>query len=202
MDTLTYILDKHKLDINIQPPILFSRQRYKYLPGLFRDLGFTTGAEVGVGVGHFSKRLCKKNKKLKLYSIDAWQCYGYYLSKVQRQERMEAKYQAAIRRLSPFNSTIIREFSRVAVKRFDDNSLDFVYIDSNHDFNHAYQDIGLWEKKVRPGGIVAGHDYVNLNDADRCRVKDAVLKWTGENNISPWFVIVGSQYPSYFWVKQ
>ena len=202
MNTLDYILDKHRFDTDIQPPILFSRNRYKYLPKLFRDLGFTVGAEIGVGEGHFSRRLCKTNPRLKLYSIDAWQCYGYYLSKRQRQERMEKKYQEAVKRLAPFNCEIIREFSRVAVKRFEDNSLDFVYIDSNHDFNHAYQDIGLWEKKVRPGGIISGHDYCNLYDTAKCRVKDAVLKWTGENNINPWFVIVGSRYPSYFWVKE
>ena len=202
MNTLEYILENLSVDTNLQPPVLASRERYKYLPQLFRDLGFTTGAEIGVGEGHFSRKLCKENKALKLYSIDAWQCYGSYLNREQLQDRMERKYQIAINKLAPFDCEVIREFSRVAVKRFADDSLDFVYIDSNHDFRHAYQDIGLWEKKVRPGGIISGHDYCNLNDDTKCRVKDAVIKWTGEHNINPWFVIVGSQYPSYFWVKE
>jgi hypothetical protein len=42
---------------------------------------------------------------------------------------------------------------------FDDESLDFVYIDANHRPDFVREDIREWTKKVKKGGIVSGHDY-------------------------------------------
>jgi cephalosporin hydroxylase len=42
---------------------------------------------------------------------------------------------------------------------FEDNSLDFVFIDASHDYQSVKQDIEAWLPKVRSGGIIAGHDY-------------------------------------------
>jgi predicted O-methyltransferase YrrM len=54
-----------------------------------------------------------------------------------------------------------------AVKDFADGSLDFVYIDGHHGFKYVAEDIWEWHKKVRKGGIVAGHDYFTLNKDPR-----------------------------------
>jgi predicted O-methyltransferase YrrM len=48
-----------------------------------------------------------------------------------------------------------------AVKRFPDESLDFVYIDPNHSYKHAYHDTFAWWEIVTPNGILAGHDMFN-----------------------------------------
>ena len=40
-----------------------------------------------------------------------------------------------------------------------DNCLDFVFIDASHDYQSVVQDIQAWLPKVKPGGILAGHDY-------------------------------------------
>ncbi len=90
-----------------------------------------------------------------------------------------------------------------AVKDFEDNSLDFVYIDANHEYDYVKQDITEWTKKVKPGGIVAGHDYIRLrqprNEANKhfqYGIKEAVFHYTTENNIRPWFVLgLTAEYP-------
>ena len=46
-----------------------------------------------------------------------------------------------------------------AAKQVDDGSLDMVFIDAGHDYDSVREDIANWLPKVRPGGIVAGHDY-------------------------------------------
>ncbi len=45
-----------------------------------------------------------------------------------------------------------------AAKRFADATLDFVYIDASHEYEDVCDDITAWANKVKPGGILAGHD--------------------------------------------
>ena len=46
-----------------------------------------------------------------------------------------------------------------AAKLFDDESLDFVYIDADHSYEAVMKDIMAWASKVRHGGVLGGHDY-------------------------------------------
>ena len=46
-----------------------------------------------------------------------------------------------------------------AAKLYDDGSLDLVFIDAGHEFDHVVADIKAWLPKVRPYGFIAGHDY-------------------------------------------
>lgn len=55
--------------------------------------------------------------------------------------------------------THIDAYSKDAVSNFADGSLDLVYIDGRHEYEYVHQDITLWLPKVRPGGIISGHDH-------------------------------------------
>ena len=55
-------------------------------------------------------------------------------------------------------ANLIRNFSNQAVNEFEDESLDFVFIDASHDFHSVNEDIYLWKNKVKKGGMVSGHD--------------------------------------------
>ncbi len=55
----------------------------------------------------------------------------------------------------------LRETSLDAAKMFKDRSLDFVFIDADHNYESVKVDIAAWRSKVKPGGILAGHDYGN-----------------------------------------
>ena len=80
-----------------------------------------------------------------------------------------------------------------AVKNFKKNSLDFVYIDSNHDFEFIVNDIIEWSKIVRPSGIVSGHDYWETGNDYPCHIKIVVNAYVGAYKISPLFLI-GKKY--------
>lgn len=155
-----------------------------------RELDFKVGAEIGVAHAEFSKLVCEVNPQIKLYGIDAWKPYQGY-SDYTRTSTFSQMKNEALSRMRPYiernRYEIVEEFSTDAAKNFADSSLDFVYIDANHQDPFVTQDIEAWAPKVRPGGIVAGHDYVRIKRINWA-VKDAIQKYTRERDLT-WYVL-------------
>lgn len=63
--------------------------------------------------------------------------------------------------------TMIEENSRTAHRHFAPSSLEFVFIDGDHSYQGIRQDVLNFRPKVKPGGILAGHDYRNSADVKR-----------------------------------
>lgn len=125
---------------------------------LFRDLGFKKGAEVGVDRGIFSRFMHKTIPDLELISVDDWKPHTL------TPEKRLRRYVRAKRALCNFRkNTIIRGNSIETALGIPDESLDFVYIDADHNFNGVMADIIVWSQKVRKGGIVSGHDYKKVS---------------------------------------
>lgn len=57
--------------------------------------------------------------------------------------------------------TPIRMESSKASKIYDDESLDFVFIDASHDYDSVISDLKNWFPKIKKGGYFAGHDYTH-----------------------------------------
>lgn len=138
----------------------------------FNELGFKTGAEIGVLFGYYSEVLQQNISGLKLYCIDNWEIGKTYPT-----------YKQAKERLAPYNCELIRKTSMDAVKLFDNETLDFVFIDGAHDYEHVKEDIEAWYKKVRVGGIVAGHDYYYMKHIHKDSVIRAVNEFVEANNL-------------------
>ncbi len=212
MNTLDYVLKKINLNFEentVMPIEIPNSSRYDLAKWL-RELDFKTGVEIGVAAGDYSRVLCELNPQMQIWGVDAWKAYSNYRD--YQQEALDAFYNEAKKRLRSFRKRyhIVRKFSNDAVADFDDNSLDFVYIDSNHVEPFVTQDISLWSQKVRIGGIVAGHDYIK-RIKDPWVVKDTVDKYVREKKINPFFVLglrrvvpkhVRENTRSWMWVKQ
>jgi len=186
-----------------QSPLMFGANRWDWLPRLFTEAGFTIGAEIGVGGGRFSERLCQAVPGLRLlYAIDPWEAYDYYEGRVSRWQ-MEGSFNRAVFRLAPLNCQIVKKRSLEAVQDFPDNALDFVYIDANRTYQSVWDDLAAWTAKVRPGGIISGCCYYD-ESREIGMVKSAVDDWTygSGGEIDPWFVAVHHRYPVYFWEKR
>lgn len=60
------------------------------------------------------------------------------------------------------NVQMLQMTSAKAFEFVGDRMFDFVYIDGDHAYESARQDIGLWRQRVRPGGLIGGHDYCGV----------------------------------------
>ncbi len=58
-----------------------------------------------------------------------------------------------------FSVTQYKGTSLEAAKVIPDASLDLVMVDTPHDYPTVIADLRAWLPKVKPGGIIAGHDY-------------------------------------------
>jgi predicted O-methyltransferase YrrM len=170
----------------------------------FNELGFKVGAEIGVAYGYYSEVLCQSIPGLKLYCVDSWKGYVGYDT---RYEKYEEMFEQAKKVLSKYNCEFIRKYSMDAVKDFEDGSLDFVYIDANHDYDHTLEDIREWTKKVKIGGIVSGHDYY-MSKRGNVKVKEAVNTYIAETGyelqLTDWrrhLEKKDNQQPSWYFIK-
>ncbi len=64
---------------------------------------------------------------------------------------------------------VVRADSTEAAARYPDGSIDFVFLDGSHDWESVLSDVLAWKPKIRPGGVLAGHDW------GRFEVQPAVL---------------------------
>lgn len=208
MDTLSFILRKY--NIRLQPdtehrlngqqmPVDLNINRAQ-LAELFAELGYKSGAEIGVEQGEYSEVLAKANPEAKLYLVDAWARYSNYRDHVS-QDKLNGFYETTKARVAGFNCELIRKYSMEAVRDFKEGTIDFCFIDANHSFDFVIQDIIEWSKRVRPGGLVAGHDYFVGTQGQGHQVPIAVKAYTEAHKIYPWFVARGDHSPSWFFVK-
>jgi hypothetical protein len=178
--TLELITNKFNLDLT-QSSITFSYSRFQIV-NLFKELDYKLGAEIGTEHGRYAEKLCKANPQLKLFCVDPYLPLPYYQG-YETEEKINSYYEYAKQHLSPYNCEILKMTSMEAVKNFEDNSLDFVFIDGNHYFEWIVNDVIYWSRKVKPGGIVYGHDY-----SDQFHVKQAINAYMDAYKINPWFI--------------
>jgi hypothetical protein len=139
------------------------------LGSLLEELNFKDGVEIGVQRARFASiRVLPKWKSCRSYTlVDLWGHQANYVDGANAGQReQESIYNEAKKRLKPFAN--ITQFMRMkssdAATKIANTSLDFVYVDARHDYCGAKEDIFLYWPKLRPGGLMAGHDFVYAGD--------------------------------------
>jgi hypothetical protein len=125
-----------------------------------------TAVEVGVFDGENAESMMRQGIGF-LHLVDPYKAHLNHGIDTDRptykvtQEQMDRAKQLMIKRLEPWreNYRLHECTSEEAAKEFDDNKIDYVYIDSIHSYEEEKKDISFWFPKVRPGGILGGHDY-------------------------------------------
>lgn len=141
---------------------------YKQMVSRFKDGSnfVEVGSWKGRSAAFLAVEIHNSGKKIQLDCIDTFagsEEHKYPNSSAYEPLLLEENglYKEFLRNIIPVKHIItpIRLASLEAVELYDDNSLDFVFIDAAHDYENVKADIKAWREKVKLGGILAGHDY-------------------------------------------
>jgi hypothetical protein len=162
-------------------------------------------AEIGVQRGYFSRTLLDRWRGSMLHLVDPWRHFheGYQDIGNVSDEDHEANLRETLKNLEPHQGRyqVHRKLSQEAVASFADASLDFVYIDANHEYQAVVDDIHAWYPKVKPGGVLAGHDYLDgMLPAGNFGVKSAVRAFECETGLVAHGTL-DPHWPSWYVVK-
>jgi predicted O-methyltransferase YrrM len=108
------------------------------------------GSWKGRSATYMATEIANSQKNINFYCIDIWES-----------EKCENLHDIFLTNIEPVKKFCnpIKSNSVDASSLFENNSLDFVFIDASHDYEDVKNDIKCWLPKVRKKGILAGHDY-------------------------------------------
>jgi hypothetical protein len=131
----------------------------------------SVGVEIGVWAGDLSAAILRAVRPARLHLLDPWafapdEAYEqawYGGTRAGSQAEMDEVYERVLQRFEAEIAdgvvVIHRSPSAEAAARFEDGSLDWVYVDGNHLYDYVRADLELFGPKLRPGGLLAGDDY-------------------------------------------
>ena len=142
---------------------------YSFVPQYFGEEAkfVEVGVWKGRSVSYLAVEDINANKNQKIYAVDTWAGSEEHTDPNNPNYNPELTqdpdwlYNLYLQNIEPVKDIItsIKKSSLEAVNDFEDESLDFVFIDAAHDYENVKADILAWLPKIKRTGILAGHDY-------------------------------------------
>lgn len=129
------------------------------------------GAEIGVHMGDFAERILAIVKPREVHLIDPWEyqsaetfkeaIYGGQArgGQAELDERFEVVRNRFKDGIASGQVRIHRGYSSDVLEQFPGEYFDWTYVDGDHRYEAAKQDLELSFIKTKPGGFISGDDY-------------------------------------------
>lgn len=113
-----------------------------------------SGCYKGNTTHHWIEKLLESKKNFKFYAIDNWLFENVT-------EKFSDNFKVFKETMGDLveHINIIKSDSLEAIKLFDDESVDFLFLDDSHVYQHVTKQIGMWLPKLKDTSILAGDDY-------------------------------------------
>lgn len=139
-------------------------KRYWWLIDMIQQNDYKIGAEIGCMVGNTTYRLLKHCPDLRLYAVDLWKnrqdIFTVDSREVYDQWDFSQIKKVFDRQTAPYVDRlhVMRGISWDMAMYVQEEELDFVFIDADHGYESVLKDIKAWTPKLKPGGLLSGHD--------------------------------------------
>lgn len=136
------------------------------IPEIIKGIENPVGVEVGVAEGTTTEYLLQTLPSLKLFGVDS---YPTYIDWNDTQPDGKNNNTEMLKKVQPYLDRYnhIYKDSDDAVARFDDESLDFVFIDGLHTYEQVLKDCQNYYPKIKKGGFIIGHDFARIQDVNK-----------------------------------
>ncbi len=168
------ILQRINLRLGYTAYTNFPRSSTEFVKEIFKDKEITA-IEIGVARGCNAHSILKTLNLKRLYLIDNYDRNNQIEYVGMGDWEGESK-----ELLKSYKNKIkfIKLKSYLAKDQFEDNTIDFIYIDGSHLYENVLNDLKDYYPKVKDGGILAGHDIALHQE-----VTDAVIDFVKDSNL-------------------
>jgi glycosyltransferase involved in cell wall biosynthesis len=139
------------------------------ISSIYKDLNIKKVCEVGVRDGENLLKMYSESLD-ELVAVDIWTETGILSENDLKysQTQLDNQYDKVIEISKKTNNKIkvIRNFSHKASESFEDEYFDFIYLDADHTYEAVKLDLNSWWPKLKVGGIMGLHDYVDIKHGD------------------------------------
>lgn len=114
-------------------------------------------------MGEFARHLVSLDPKLLVCidPFDGWNCSGDQDGNNVKNAYLPVIFDHMCATFAKeFSVKIERGRSQDVLPQYPDEYFDFMYIDGDHSYEGVKRDLLLCAKKIKRGGIIAGHDYM------------------------------------------
>lgn len=129
--------------------------------GTVVELGCLHGAGSSRAIG---RGLAHAGNRARHICIDLWD-ESFYARRPDKMPRLRKRF-GNLTLLQMFESNMrayphvtMRMDSVPAAREFADGTVDMIFIDSDHSYEHVRDELKVWLPKMKPGAVMHGHDY-------------------------------------------
>lgn len=113
-------------------------------------------AEIGVAFGDYSREIMQLNRPAALHLVDPWNLDRY-------SEGMESIKAMFAEEIAGGRVKLHVGGSTDMLPQFEDDTFDWVYIDTDHSYANTWNELLLCDAKVKRDGRICGHDFCTGN---------------------------------------
>jgi len=164
---------------------------YQFMVHFVNQNGLEYGAEIGIAGGKNIRAMLEKTNIKKIWGVDPHALESWNTGEDPNIfGGLDALHENVSSSLKEFGDRVelIRKPSLEGVNDFEDDSLDFVFIDALHDYDNVLADIACWSPKVRSGGFVMGHDYSSDFPGVVRAVRESFANLDIKTHLDIWYV--------------
>jgi hypothetical protein len=176
------------------------------IPNIISKFSYTNYTEIGIQNGNFTKFILNSCNISPVIGVDPFlPCFGkqcgwsHSQNDIVADQKMQLKTKLnCLKNLSQFGNRF-KFFNMTSIEyglTLQDQSLDIIFIDGDHSEEGVYQDLTIFYKKIKKGGMIVGHDYGgNFGKSEAVvQVKPAVDKFCLNNSINYFVTNIDYRY--------